>query len=58
MKWHAPLPADPRRPLCGQQATAGGPTHRVAKTLDVTCTKCLKKLAGNKPANAPDQKRA
>lgn len=45
MKWHAPLPADPRRPLCGTVSESGAPTHRVAKTLPVTCARCKKALA-------------
>lgn len=45
MKWHAPLPADPSRPLCGTVGEDGNPTHRVAKTLTVTCAKCKKALA-------------
>lgn len=45
MKWHAPHPADPRRPLCGTVGEDGNPTHRVAKTLTVTCERCKKALA-------------
>lgn len=44
MKWHAPHPSDPRRPLCGTVGEDGNPTHRVAKTLPVTCARCKKAL--------------
>lgn len=44
MKWHAPHPSDPRRPLCGTVGEDGNPTHRVAKTVPVTCARCKKAL--------------
>lgn len=50
MKWHAPLPADRRRPLCGTVGEDGAPTHRVAKTLMVTCAKCKKAMAKRQAA--------
>lgn len=54
MKWHAPLPADPRRPLCGTVGEDGNPTHRVAKTLAVTCAKCKKALAKMSQIEGPN----
>lgn len=51
-KWHAPLPGNPRQPRCGQPSAAGGPTHRVATHLQVTCRKCMKLLASEQ-AKAP-----
>jgi hypothetical protein len=45
VKWHAPHPADARRPLCGTVGEDGAPTQRVAKTLTVTCARCKKALA-------------
>ena len=51
--WHAQHPnRSERYPLCGTVNLRGRPTHRVVKTLDVTCAKCLKKLARHEPPNA------
>lgn len=53
--WHAQHPGRSERyPLCGTVDVRGRPTHRVVKTLDVTCAKCLKKLANTKPQNSEE----
>jgi len=58
MKWHAPHPLIPRRPLCGTVGEDGNPTYRVATFLPVTCERCkraIAKLTGgsaSKPASA------
>lgn len=50
--WHAQHPnRSERYPLCGTVNMRGRPTHRVVKTLDVTCAKCLKALANLKRHN-------
>lgn len=51
--WHAQHPGRSERyPLCGTVDARGRPTHRVVKTLDVTCAKCLKAAARLKTPNA------
>jgi hypothetical protein len=52
MKWHAPHPANPKLPACGTVGEDGRPTHRVAKTLTVTCARCKKVLAKQLPARS------
>ena len=52
MKWHAPHPANPKRPACGTVGEDGNPTHRVAKTMTVTCARCKKALAKQLPARS------
>lgn len=50
--WHAQHPGRSERyPLCGTVDVRGRPTHRVVKTLDVTCAKCLKAVARLKTPN-------
>ena len=54
--WHAQHPnRSERYPLCGTVDVRGRPTHRVAKTLTVTCKKCLKALEHSKRAPAQAQ---
>ena len=40
-RWHAPHPADAKRPLCGTVGEDGRPTHRVSTRLATTCKRCL-----------------
>ena len=55
--WHAQHPnRSERYPLCGTVDLRGRPTHRVVKTLEVTCAKCLKALANLKRHNGQVQR--
>lgn len=43
-KWHAPHPHMPDRPRCGTLNSRGNPTHRIAKSVPVTCEKCKRAM--------------
>lgn len=57
-RWHAPHPADQKRPLCGTVGEDGRPTHRVSVRLATTCKRCLKLKAASAalPALGPNGK--